>query len=101
MDIGNGVKLFRAKELFTFEEFSKMADIVKLSRLDGKPAASDIAEQVVKPVLSRIEAKVGGAVDPLYLAYAAEQAINTFLDGKTGMVATEIPMTAFPEGPVN
>lgn len=95
-------KMFRAADIFTFPEFKQMADIVRLSELDGKPAAPEIVEKVVKPALDRIQAKVGAAIDPMYLALAAEEAIRHFLiEGKTDVFATTVPATAFPSGPVN
>lgn len=96
------VKLVRARDVFTIDEFRQMREIVSLSRLDGKPAAPEIAERVIKPILSRIEAKVGGEVDVMGLAYATEHAINTFLDNPdVEMVATEVAGRAFPTGPIN
>src|SRR5258708_1324537 len=97
------VKKFIAKDLFTFEEFKQMADIVRLSLLDGKPAAPEIAERVIKPVIARIEAKVEGIIDPMYLAYAAEESIRHFLTtDDRGMYATTVPAIPFDkQGPVN
>ena len=65
---------FTLAEIFTAEELSKAATLF-IGCVPGT-FADKAAEQIIKPVIDRINEKTGQENDPKYLAYLIEYAIT-------------------------
>lgn len=91
----SALKTFKPCDFFTDAEINKALLLVKGA--GDTPVAPVIAKEIIEPVISRIEEKIGGMIDPLYLAYAMEYAIRSILAGHTKPIVTRIPAIGFSE----
>lgn len=62
-------------ELFTTDEIKKAGKLYNLYKGTGN-LNKVLAEQIVEPVMYRIDAKTGQRNSPAYLAYALEYVLN-------------------------
>lgn len=80
----NEPRRFRLDELFTEEELRKAAAIFAAPRIAGGPSTvSRIEDEVVRPIIDRINRVTGQENNARYMAYALEYAFTQFLT-KTG-----------------
>jgi hypothetical protein len=68
-------KTVAISDFFTAAELSKALDLYEECKREGMRFNQRCADQIVKPVLDRINDTTGQQNDPSYLAYALEYAI--------------------------
>jgi hypothetical protein len=68
-------KTVAISDFFTAAELSRALDLYEECKREGMRFNQRCADQIIKPVLDRINETTGQENDPSYLAYALEYAI--------------------------